>query len=39
MRNKIVAGNWKMNMTFRKGIELANEINNLVSKSSNRSVK
>lgn len=39
MRNKIVAGNWKMNMTFREGIELANEINNLVSKSSNRSVK
>lgn len=39
MRNKIVAGNWKMNKTLKEGIELANEVNNLVSKSGNRSVK
>jgi triosephosphate isomerase len=39
MRNKIVAGNWKMNKTLKEGIELTNEINNLVSKSSNTSVK
>ena len=38
MRNKIVAGNWKMNKTLKEGIELANEINNLVSKSNNKSV-
>ncbi len=38
MRNKIVAGNWKMNKTLKEGIELANEVNNLVSKSNNKSV-
>lgn len=31
MRNKIVAGNWKMNNTLEEGISLASEIVNMVS--------
>ena len=27
MRKKIVAGNWKMNMSLQEGIDLANEVN------------
>ena len=27
MRKKIVAGNWKMNMDYNEGIELASGIN------------
>ena len=30
MRKKIVAGNWKMNNTLNKGVELAKEINEMV---------
>ena len=30
MRNKIVAGNWKMNNTLEEGISLASEIVNMV---------
>ena len=30
MRNKIVAGNWKMNKNLRDGISLATEVNTLV---------
>ncbi len=29
MRQKIVAGNWKMNTELKEGLELANEVNNL----------
>ncbi|MEA3446065.1 MAG: triose-phosphate isomerase [Bacteroidota bacterium] len=32
MRKKIVAGNWKMNNSLNRGIELATEINKLVRK-------
>ena len=28
MRNKIVAGNWKMNTTVKEGVFLASQINN-----------
>lgn len=30
MRKKIVAGNWKMNMTLQDGIKLAKELNDIV---------
>ena len=30
MRNKIVAGNWKMNNTLEEGVTLASEIVNMV---------
>ncbi|TLX71527.1 triose-phosphate isomerase [Labilibacter sediminis] len=30
MRQNIVAGNWKMNMTLQEGVELATEVNNIV---------
>lgn len=30
MRKNIVAGNWKMNTTLDEGVELANEVNNLL---------
>ncbi len=39
MRDKIVAGNWKMNTTFQDGIDLAIEINELVKKQANKNVK
>lgn len=29
-RNKIVAGNWKMNKTYDKGLELVSEVTNMV---------
>lgn len=31
MRKNIVAGNWKMNTTVQEGVELAKEVNNLLS--------
>ena len=31
MRQKIVAGNWKMNMTLQEGVALAKELNELLS--------
>jgi len=39
MRKKIVAGNWKMNNTLNEGIELANEINELVAKADAKDVQ
>ncbi len=30
MRQNIVAGNWKMNMTLQEGVELATELNNIL---------
>ncbi|MCF8370674.1 MAG: triose-phosphate isomerase [Bacteroidales bacterium] len=38
MRKKIVAGNWKMNNSFNRGIELATEINKLVRKQDEHNV-
>jgi triosephosphate isomerase len=38
MRKKIVAGNWKMNNSFNRGIELATEINKLVRKQDDHDV-
>ena len=35
MRKNIVAGNWKMNTTIQEGIELAKEVNELVSQLGN----
>ena len=32
MRDKIVAGNWKMNLTFEQALQLANDINTWASK-------
>ncbi len=32
MRQKIVAGNWKMNTSLKEGLELASEVDSLVSK-------
>ena len=34
MRNKIVAGNWKMNKTLQEGIELAKGVNDLLVKNA-----
>ena len=31
MRKKIVAGNWKMNLSYQEGISLFSEIVNMVS--------
>ena len=31
MRKKIVAGNWKMNKNLQEGIELAKELNTMLS--------
>jgi len=39
MRNKIVAGNWKMNNTLEEGITLASEIVNIVADELNDDVK
>ncbi|HEX3009409.1 MAG TPA: triose-phosphate isomerase [Bacteroidales bacterium] len=39
MRQKIVAGNWKMNKNLQEGIELAKEIDKLVSGLTNSDVK
>lgn len=39
MRNKIVAGNWKMNNTLEQGVTLASEIVNMVSDELNDDVK
>jgi triosephosphate isomerase len=39
MRQKIVAGNWKMNKTLQEGIQLAQEINKLVSELPKNDVK
>ena len=38
MRKQIVAGNWKMNTTLPMGIELAKEINGLVTEKNNVTV-
>jgi triosephosphate isomerase len=35
MRNKIVAGNWKMNTTVKEGVKLAKEVEALVAKVNN----
>lgn len=35
MRNKIVAGNWKMNTTVEEGVKLAKEVEALVAKVNN----
>ena len=34
MRTKMVAGNWKMNMTLQEGVALATELKNQVSNPS-----
>ncbi len=39
MRDKIVAGNWKMNNTLDEGIKLASEITNIVAAEVNDNVK
>jgi triosephosphate isomerase len=39
MRNKIVAGNWKMNNTLQEGVTLASEIVNMVADELNDDVK
>lgn len=39
MRQKIVAGNWKMNKNLQEGVELAKEIDKLVSGLSGSNVK
>jgi triosephosphate isomerase len=39
MRQKIVAGNWKMNKNLQEGVELAKEIDSLVSGLSGSDVK
>jgi len=39
MKNKIVAGNWKMNNTLEEGITLASEIVNIVADELNDDVK
>ncbi len=39
MRQKIVAGNWKMNKNLQEGVELAKEIDKLVSELSGSKVK
>jgi triosephosphate isomerase len=39
MRNKIVAGNWKMNNTLEEGLTLASEIVNMVADELNDDVK
>ncbi|MBI9065707.1 MAG: triose-phosphate isomerase [Salinivirgaceae bacterium] len=38
MRQKIVAGNWKMNKTYQEGIDLAIEIDKLVAEKGNKNV-
>jgi len=38
MRKKIVAGNWKMNKTFQEGVDLAIEINKLVTEKGDKNV-
>jgi len=30
MRKNIVAGNWKMNKTLQEGVDLANELQNVL---------
>lgn len=39
MRQKIVAGNWKMNKNLQEGVQLAQEIDKLVSELKNNDVK
>ncbi len=39
MRQKIVAGNWKMNKTFQEGVDLAIEIDKLYAESGDKDVK
>ena len=39
MRKRIVAGNWKMNKSLKKGIELATEINTHVEKLENHAIE
>ena len=39
MRQKIVAGNWKMNKTLQEGIQLAIEVDKLVGELKNNDVK
>lgn len=39
MRNKIVAGNWKMNKNFDEGLKLASEIVNMVQDENMKEVK
>ncbi len=39
MRKKIVAGNWKMNTTIEEGIQLANDVNSLVTEQANADVE
>ncbi len=39
MRKKMVAGNWKMNKTFQEGVDLALEINKLVTEKGNKNVQ
>jgi len=39
MRQKIVAGNWKMNKTLKEGLQLASEIDKMVSALQNSDVK
>ncbi len=38
MRQKIVAGNWKMNTTLKEGLELASAVNNLAQKKTSDAV-
>ena len=39
MRNKIVAGNWKMNYTMDEGLEFINDLNLLLKNSSSYKAK
>jgi len=39
MRQKIVAGNWKMNKTLQEGVQLAAEVDKLVAELKNNNVK
>ena len=39
MRKKIVAGNWKMNNSLNRGIELASEINKILRKKEDHNVQ
>ena len=34
MRQKIVAGNWKMNKTLQEGVELAKNVNDILAKNA-----
>ena len=39
MRRKIVAGNWKMNKTYQEGVDLAIELNKIITETGDKDVK